>query len=272
VVVLAGVLVAVLALSGCTSGASGREPGSASGARHFPSVVLDTHDPAVAAYGYTAVDATPVQIGEVPAGLSALVWLGGYDNATCSWSWSDDQVRDSLTQFGLPANPRVLGYFLADEPNTDGRCPQASSQVRDRSRLVRSVDPDRGHVTLANIDDPDQFAAFKDSVDVLATDPYPCLVGRPCEWSMIPDYVHRLRAAGVTRYMAMLQAFQGGQWRWPTPGELDHMIRQWRNSDWCGALTFAWSYGGASLREHPGLLSVLRTFNRDRPAPGTACT
>jgi hypothetical protein len=264
--------VVVLGLTGCTAGASGSP--SRTGSSDFPSVILDTTGQAAAGYGFTSVDATPVLVGGVPAGTSALVWLGGYDNASCSMSWSDDQVRDAFARYRLAASPRVLGYFIADEPNSDDRCPQAGQQVGERSRLVRELDPDTRHFTLANIDDPGHFAAFRSSVDVLATDPYPCRVDTACDWSMIPNYIDRLRQAGVTRYMGMLQAFQDQDrdWRWPTPSELARMIDQWRSSDWCGALTFSWSYRGSRLADKPALLDVLRTFNRDRPSPSAPCT
>jgi hypothetical protein len=266
------VISAVILVGACLAGTLW--PGQpAAGARRaqFPSIILDTHDPAAESVGFTTLDATPSELAQLPPGARVLVWLGGYDNSSCTWTTSDSQLRASFDQHGLASDARVAGYFLADEPNTDHHCPGAPGQLRARTALVRSLDPNTRHYALANIDDPDQFAAFQGTVDVLATDPYPCRVGAACDWAQIPSYIARLRAAGVTRYMGFLQAFSGQSWRWPTPTELIHMVDQWRASDWCGAITFSWSYQGQALSDHPQLLKVLAAFNADLPVPPRAC-
>lgn len=229
---------------------------------------LDTGVTSTAAhYGFRYIDATPSELSAVPPGQQAFVWLGGYDNSTCAWSWSDARIVALFDQFHLATSPHTGAYFLADEPNTAGNCPSAAADVRARAGLVRSLDPDPRHFTLANVDDPAHFGAFAGTVDVLATDPYPCHVGRACDWSLIPTYIEALRAAGVHRYMAMLQAFGAGKWRWPTAAELEHMVAQWQKSDWSGQITFAWSYAGGRLSDHPELLAVLQRLNADPQAP-----
>lgn len=269
-VILAGLVL----LAGCVPGvaAGTPRPGSGASRTQFPSIIVDSHDRAALREGFTVLDATPSQLADVPAGARVLVWLGGYDNSSCSWAASDAQLIAWFAQYGVAKDDRVAGYFLADEPNTDGHCPGAPRMVRARSALVRSLDPDTRHFTLANIDDPHQFAAFRGTADVLATDPYPCRVHAACDWSQIPSYIARLKAAGVTRYMGFLQAFAGQSWRWPTPAELRRMIDQWRHSDWCGAITFAWAYQGEALSDHPDLLDVLRAFNAHLPVRSAGCT
>jgi hypothetical protein len=233
---------------------------------------VDAHNSAAARDGFTVLDATPSQLSDVPSGARVLLWLGGYDNSSCAWGADDSQVRAWFAHYGIAKDNRIVGYFLADEPNTDHHCPGAPRQLQLRAGLVRSLDPDARRYTLANIDDPDQFAAFKGTVDVVATDPYPCRVDAACDWSQIPSYIARLEAAGITRYMGFLQAFTGHSWRWPTAAELRRMIGQWRRSGWCGAITFAWAYQGHSLSDHPELLDVLRSFNAHLPVRSTACT
>jgi hypothetical protein len=258
--------VVLLTVAACAAAA----PGDLAGV--FPVIVLDTADPAALSDGLTVLDASPSELQSLPPDAHALVWLGGYDAATCRFAADDAEVAGWFARYALAGDPRVFGYFVADEPNADHRCPAAPEQVRRRSALVRSLDPDRSRFTLANIDDPQQFAAFRDSVDVLSTDPYPCAAGAPdCDWSLIPSYVAALRAADVTRYMAMVQAFSGGDWRWPTPVELRRMLDQWRASDWCGALVFSWAYQGARLADHPELRSVLRDFGARPPVPHPGC-
>ncbi|WP_433503766.1 hypothetical protein ACQP04_29340 [Pseudonocardia halophobica] len=254
-----------LAVAGC-AGPSAEAPPST-----FLSAVLNTHDPSATGYGFTVLDATPQELAAVGRPERALIWLGGYDDVSCSFVWSDDDVRAAFARYKLASDPRTVGYYLADEPNSDGRCPIASDQVRRRAELVRSLDPDRSHFTLVNVDNPDLFAAFRDAADVLATDPYPCTARHGCDWSLIPAFIARLRAARIPRYVAMLQAFSGEQWRWPTAPELQRMIDQWRSSDWCGAITFSWAYSGGRLADHPDLLAVLDRFNAELPQPARPC-
>lgn len=237
----------------------------------FVTAILDTDVANTAArYGFQLADVTPSELATVPAGQQTLVWLGGYDDSSCRWSWSDAQLVALFGEFKLAHTPQTGAYFLADEPNSAGTCPSAPDDVRARARLVRSLDPDPRHFTLANIDDPAQFRAFAGSTDVIGTDPYPCHIGHECDWSQIPAYIAALRAAGIHRYVALLQAFSARTWRWPTAAELEHMIAQWQKSDWSGQITFAWSYAGGRLSDHPDLLSVLQRLNADPgyPFPG----
>ncbi len=262
--------VVVLAMPACAAPAQGA-PGRSFPAS-FPVIVLDAADPAALADGFTVLDASPSELQPLPPGTHALVWLGGYDAGTCRFASDDAEVAGWFAQYHLAADPRVVGYFVADEPNTDDRCPDAPRQVRQRSALVRSLDPDPSHFTLANIDEPQQFAAFRDSVDMLSTDPYPCAAGATtCDWSLIPSYVAALRSAGVTRYLGIVQAFSGGDWRWPTGPELRRMLDQWRASDWCGAVVFSWDYQGARLHDHPELEAVLRDFAAHPPVAHPGC-
>lgn len=253
----AGLAVITMLVAACVT------PAPSEPARPFVTAILDTAVANTAQYGFHFVDVTPSEIASVAQGQQGLVWLGGYDDATCTWSWSDARVIALFDEYELANTPRTGGYFLADEPNTARTCPTAAADVRARARLVRSLDRDPQHFTLVNIDDPAQFRAFAESVDVIGTDPYPCRAGRGCDWSLIPAYIAALRAAGVRRYVALLQAFGAGDWRWPTAGELERMIAQWQKSDWSGEITFAWSYDGGRLLDHPDLLSVLQRLNVD---------
>ncbi|MEU1475410.1 hypothetical protein ACFYZ8_14060 [Streptomyces sp. NPDC001668] len=248
----AGLLLAVTLSCGQEDSAS---------ARPFLSVALNTTDPATVRYGYSLIDVTPEHVSKITTGQRALVWLGGYDKARCVWNWSDAELRKRFARYDLTRSEGIAGYFVADEPNTNLNCPGAAADVRERSALVRSLDPDTDRFTLVNVDDPDQFTAFRDTTDMMSVDVYPCLADKPCDWSQIPRAVSRLRKAGVTRYMGMLQAFSYEQWRWPTAAELTGMIAQWQRSDWQGQLTFSWEYKGGRLTEHPELLGVLKRLN-----------
>ncbi|MDA8322634.1 MAG: hypothetical protein M0030_22900 [Actinomycetota bacterium] len=223
--------------------------------------------------GFDLADTGPFRsvIDRLPAGQRALVWIGPYDPATCSFAISAAALRRVLAP--LAADPKVAGYYIADEaddalPGYGGHCPDVAAQVRARSRLVHRLAP--GAFTYEVVTEPGNFAAFATATDVLGADPYPCRAGGGCDWSMIPRYIAALTAARVARYWGVLQAFSAGPWRYPTPLELRTMIRQWARSRWQGAQTFAWSYAGHSLARHPGLLAVLRAFNVGKIGPGSS--
>lgn len=215
-------------------------------------------------YGFNLVDLGPYRslIDALPAGERALVWLGGYSDASCAFVTTDAAVRQELP--ALAGDPKVAGYYLADEaddslPAYGGHCPDVAAQIAARSRLVHRLAP--GAFTYEVVTEPGNFAAFGTATDVLGADPYPCLAGRPCDWSRIPRYIAALEAAHVARYWGVIQAFSYQQWRSPTPGELLSMFRQWQRSGWQGEQVFAWDYAGWSLPDHPALLSLLGTLN-----------
>lgn len=216
-------------------------------------------------YGFNLVDIGPYRplIDALPAGERAMVWLGGYSPASCSFVTTDAKVRAQL--LALRGDPKVAGYYLADHaddalPRYGGHCPNVAAQITARGRLVHSLAP--GPFTYELVAEPGNYAAFAHATDVLGADPYPCQVGRPCDWSEIPRYIAALDAAHVARYWGVLQAFSYQKWRSPTPSELALMIRQWRQSRWEGEQVFSWAWRGWFLSGHPGLLAVLRSYNR----------
>jgi len=214
--------------------------------------------------GYNLVDVGPYRsvINALPSGQRALVWIGNYDQGSCSFSRSDADIRHVLAS--LAGQRKVAGYYIADEaddgvPASGGHCPHVAAQVTARSRLVHRLAP--GAFTYEVVTEPGNFAAFATATDILGTDPYPCLRHAGCDWAQIPRYVAALHAAHVARYWGVLQAFASPRWRYPTPAELRAMIGQWEHSDWQGEQTFAWSFAGHSLASHPRLLAVLRALN-----------
>ncbi len=215
-------------------------------------------------YGYDLVDVGPYPslINKLPAGQRALVWIGSYLPASCTFALSDTVVKALVRP--LAGDPKVAGYYLADEaddavPAYGGHCHHVAAQITARSRLVHRLAP--GAFTYEVVTEAGNFAAFAKATDVLGTDPYPCVRGAGCDWSLIPRYIAALHAAHVARYWAVLQAFSAEQWRYPTAHELQIMIGQWEHSDWQGEQTFAWDYAGGSLAAHPRLLAVLRALN-----------
>jgi Calcineurin-like phosphoesterase len=224
----------------------------------------------IAAAGFDLVD-----VGPDPSTLDALtrlkvkglVWLGDYDNATCSWEQSDSTIRSEVS--ALKGNPNVAGYFISDEPELDS-CPNAPAQHKARSDLVKSLDPGRFTLVVLdsnNADSTSTYAAWRGTSDYQGLDPYPCRPGKPCDLAMIDRHIAAADAAGL-RYWGVVQAFADSDWRWPTPDEEAAMLRHWAASHWQGYAVFAWQWAGHTLDSQPGLVDALTTFNDGATATG----
>jgi len=117
-------------------------------------------------------------------GLKGLVWLGGYDNTTCSFVWTDDQVRTHIA--AINGHPAIRAYEIDNEPHAD-TCPTAPQQIKERVALVRSlVGPNIIlYLTLSK-----NFQAFADSgVDLIRISAYPCSYTDGCVMQKIVDKV-----------------------------------------------------------------------------------
>jgi hypothetical protein len=111
-----------------------------------------------------------------------------------------------------------------------------------------------------NPDSTSTYAAWRATSDFQGLDPYPCRPGKPCDFTMIDRHIAAANAAGL-RYWAVVQAFEDGDWRWPTPDEETTMLRHWAASRWEGYAAFAWQWAGRTLDDQPGLVRALATFN-----------
>ena len=216
-----------------------------------------------ARYGFNLADvgADRTTIDGLPAGVRALVWVGDYDKTACGWEISDAKLATLLRP--LDGDPKVAGFYIADEADDAmppfGKCPDTPGQVRSRSALVHSLVP--AAFTYEVVTEPANFAALATATDMMGADPYPCLVDKPCDMTMVPRYVAALEAAKVPRYWGVLQGFSDPTRRLPTPAELQATIDQWRQSRWVGAQVFAWTYAGSKLADQGDLLAVFHHFN-----------
>ena len=216
---------------------------------------------AIVAAGFTVIDTgtDPTAVNALPDGRRALVWLGNYDNTTCTWERSDDWVVAHVAP--LAGNPKVAAYNLADEPRV-WDCPSAPQDLAARSALVKSLDP--GTPTFAVImahwpENP--YAPYVGTVDIIGADRYPCSWAKGCVFTDIDETIGLLETAKVPRYWAIVQAFADSFYRWPTAEELHEEFRQWRASSMEGYIVFSWAYGGDTLANHPDLVNALTTEN-----------
>ena len=225
----------------------------------------------VVANGWNLIDVgSKSSADELPAGARGLVWVGDYDNSSCSWEMSNADLKADVR--AARGDRKVFGWFFSDEPNPY-RCPSAPAQHRARSDLVHSIDPrtrtvivldSNGFAGRATKDALLQLPLWRGAADYVGLDPYPCYQGSACDFSWIDKTIRAANAAGLS-YWGVLQAFDDSSWRWPTAAELSHMVNQWARSRESGSMTFAWTWDGHDLSSKPELLNVLRRFN-GRPA------
>jgi hypothetical protein len=205
----------------------------------------------------------------LPAGTKGLVWLGDYA-ANCTWEMSDAAVTDEVTS--AIGDPKVAGYFFSDEP--DPNCPNVGIEHKARSALIRSLDPTKFTVMVADMNSDqaslDQIPLWKGAATYVGLDPYPCRPNEPCTYSWIRQVIAAADAAGLS-YWGVAQAFNDSNWRWPTPAEEGRMLTQWALSKQRGYMTFAWTWNGNDLTSKPRLLRVLRLYNKG-VAPNTSIT
>jgi hypothetical protein len=202
----------------------------------------------------------------LPGRTKGLVWIGDYDNGSCSWEVSDAEVRAQVS--AAAHDPKVFGWFFSDEPNPYD-CKDAPAQHRARTNLIHSIDPNTHTVIVldsngfkgrATRDALDQLPLWRDAADYVGLDPYPCYQHTACDFSWIDRTIRAANAAGLP-YWGVVQAFDDSSWRWPTPAELSHMLAQWGNSRESGYMVFAWTWAGNSLSSKPDLLDIFRRFN-----------
>ena len=195
------------------------------------------------------------------AGVKVLVWLGGYSQDTCSFSWDDAKIKTRIDE--IRGHPAILGYFIDDEPHAGPECSNTPAQVRGRNDLVKSLDP--GALTVITENRTEAFGPLAGTADVMGLVIYPCNVKlNGCDWSKIGERVALAEAAGVTRYWAVVQT-AGDEWyKKPTPDELVRILGQWHATRMEGIFAYTWDCCGDplyGLRDAPELWDVWKNEN-----------
>ena len=211
--------------------------------------------------GFNVVDrgAYLDELNALPPGVKGWVWLGNYDNTTCSWEQSDDWIRSHVS--AIAGHPAIAAYYLVDEPHV-WDCPSAPTQLKTRSDLVKSLDPRPPTLAVIEPHSPgNPYTPYVGAVDVIGVERYPCSYANGCVMSKIDDAIQLANDAGVPRYWAVVQAFADSYYRMPTADELRDEFRHWGASRMEGYLVFSWAYGTDTLENHPDLVDVLATEN-----------
>ena len=217
----------------------------------------------VASYGWNLLDVSSKAAADrLPSRTKGLVWLGDYDNSSCSWEVSAADLRIDVR--GMAHDPKIAGYFISDEADPNA-CPTAPAQHKARTRLIHALSPGKPTVMVMDSNSGRasiaQMPKWVGAADRIALDPYPCYQGKACNFAWIGTIIKAANRARLS-YWGVVQAFEDSTWRWPTSAEERHMLAQWAASRQSGYMTFAWAWHGHTLAKRPALLRVLRDFNR----------
>jgi hypothetical protein len=196
------------------------------------------------------------------AGLKAIVWLGAWSNDTCTWEHDDAWVRAQVS--AAATSHAIAAYYLGDEPRIS-KCPTAPVIFKARTALVHEVDPRHPTLTVISAFDAGHmfpYSKWRGASDILGFDVYPCnRTQAQCDFDRIDAAVGAIRNAGITRYWAVIQAFEDSYYRMPTRGELHEEFARWRRSDISGYVVFSWNYMNFNLELRPEVLRQLEIEN-----------
>jgi hypothetical protein len=221
--------------------------------------------------GFNLADISSAAEAEtLPAGVLGLVWLGDTSGVTPSFM---------STVNAAVGDPKVYGFFLADEPGPD----VSAANLKAEADYIHSVDPGAiTFITLYNNGTPTNpsysFNSANTDIDLFGLDPYPV---RPwftngVDYSVIGDAVNAAEAEGIPQsaLVPVYQAFGGGQYTsytLPTPAQEQTILSTWGQYLPNPAFDMAYSWGiqdgDTALVDDPSLQAVLAAHNAGTGTP-----
>ena len=220
------------------------------------------------------------KLNALPAGSKAMIWVGNLGKKAGVQGFTRAQFQAQVN--ALATDPRVFGYFIADEPHPI-LFPTVVAEIRARADYLRAKAPAQKSFIVV-LDGSKycngtlgcEYAALapsKSHVDVVGVDSYPCHLGAPCDFTKIPQRVNAAIKAGIPRgqIAPVYQSFgQEGAtnpyYRTPTAAELQKMLDTWKANLPAPVMDYAYSWGTQTsspqaLINHPELQRVARTHN-----------
>ena len=201
------------------------------------------------------------------AGMKGIVWLWGYDDDLCAFNRSDDEIRSEIAR--IAGHPAILAYQIDDEPEdarTHGCGTRVARQIRERSRLVKSIDAGATtYLVVATWDGEEEYPYqyFAGTTDIMGLDVYP-YTENGSHPSQIDRAIREADKDRVPRYWAILQDFSDGYYVKPSASQLREQFMRWRRSRMEGYFVYDWERG--DIEDSPSHLRVYASENA-RPVP-----
>jgi hypothetical protein len=240
----------------------------------------------IASKGFNLIDSGPGNVSDLSAGLKGMVWVGDYDNASCSWQTSDSTLTGYVNAH--VGDPKVGVWFISDEPDPYA-CPNAPAQHKARTDLIHSLDPNAKVLVVLDSNSgaasKNQLALWAGKSDIFGQDPYTCYQGQlTCNLQWIDQLAAEADRVGMVPYWGVIQAFGNppgsgycytgltttgastcGDARLPTAQEIHAQMDRWRATSASGYLAFAWRWPSNDsslwLANHPELQDQLKIEN-----------
>ncbi|MER8825463.1 calcium-binding protein [Mesorhizobium sp. M0817] len=240
----------------------------------------------IATAGFNLVDVQYLsQVNALPDGMKALVYLGEADGVTSSFI-------DKVTPF--LGNPKVFGFYLADEPDPTGRWGTyaTAEDLKAESDWIHNHFPGaKTFITMMNMGSPDNpdfsntYNPANTGIDYFGLDPYPVRTGTDTvDYDMIDRAVAAAVESGIptSSIVPVYQAFGGGNWEtsdggrhvMPTAEQLETMIDHWSALVPSPAFDYTYKWGtqngDTALESSSELQAVFRqhnTSNTGTPPP-----
>jgi SAM-dependent methyltransferase len=228
--------------------------------------------------GFNVADvSTATQLRSLPDGVKALVWVGQCRGV-------DATFLRTVQPFIV--SPKVLGFFLMDDPDPTGRyyplC-TADNLKAESDWIHANVPGAKTFIVLMEMSSSkapsfiDTFNPANSHVDLFGIDPYPCRTElKDCDYDMIDRYVAAAEAWGIPRSLMVpiYQTFGGGGWMddsggkyvLPSASQMQQILNRWGTLAPSPVFDFAYSWGSqradAALEGAPDLQAVFALHNR----------
>jgi hypothetical protein len=229
-------------------------------------ISVETYTPA--ACGFNVADVSDVDtLNSLPSGVMGLVWIG------YSSGGADLTFQSIIAPF--IGNPRVFGFYLADEPDITGTWGTyySPANLQAQSDYIHANFPNaKTFIILANqgSDSRPSFIAndkytgksssytyYNTHIDLFGLDPYPIqsrfssklsLNGQQFINNYISTYVAAAIASGITRsiIIPVYQTFgnyPGGDWVLPTATQEQLILQAWAAQTPAPYFDYAYSWG-----------------------------
>ncbi|WP_292720751.1 calcium-binding protein [Mesorhizobium sp.] len=234
-----------------------------------------------AATGFNLVDLQYASsVNALPDGSKALIWLGESNGVTQSFI-------DKVTP--LIGNPKVLGFFLTDEPDPTGKyhTQVSAANLKAESDWIHSHFPGaKTFITLmdmgsfADSDYSNTYNPANTGIDYYGINPYPVRT-TAVDFNYIDRAVAAALEAGIPQsaIIPVYQAFGGGGWAtntggsyvMPTTSQMQTMMDHWErlvpNPAFDMAYKWASQNGETSLGNTPSMQSFFLQHNTSTTTP-----
>ncbi len=248
------------------TGASATAQGAGAGGHRSLHYVSNTRGDRLSAarLGYNLFDIGPdkAAIDALGPGQLALVWLGNLDNTNCTPGYSWSEFTAAVDR--LAGDPKVYGYYLADEPHPH-ICPDAAADIRQRADYIRSRDPkQKSFIVVIGLSNGCaqesycEYAKLKPAithVDLIGVNVFLCNNKSGCLLGKIDTRVSKAVAQGVplASIVPVWQAFgqvcnteQSHYYVLPSAQQMRDQLDRWKRlvPDPAFDFTYTWQSGG----------------------------